>query len=311
MTADAGRRRESMYKPPVAYMPNAIWVIVFVFYVLVMLINQSKTEVDPWFAWGGWLWFFATVFFKIAPMKIAMDSKKCVGNRIGSTLFQSKPVGVIPAEDGYPDMVIFPGGSVGAWNFHDTAITTRSLVIIPKTFAHEYNGQIAFNAWLETYLDHDELPPHVVRYLKEDLIKPKYDSRMPVEFGVFPYLVHQPGDDEKKKFREMLFKKGLTEKQIENALPELETYAVMVTPFKLPADIKDDEDKRMRALNRKYALLQRDYDDLRTRHSDFMRLVQFSEHEPPQKRPLIPLIPPRAPPEEEQRQPYRDEYGRR
>ena len=272
---DEGERREAEYVPPFSLMQNAIWVVAFVAYVLLAYTWASHQVFNTWFALGGWVWLGAFLMFKYGPIVIENRSPKGICNRVGTTVATAEPVATIPANGIYPELGIWPARTL-RWGII-TFLTARAYIICPTVMAYRV-GQgkqgvnVLWNAHLQFFSDHRELPPHVYQALKH--LGRLYKPEIPVFFNIFPLMIHELTPEQLEEYTTRFENIGISRQKFKEIRPILEQCAATLTVFKYtPGLTKFDEtlDQALRVANADNAKLRAlvetwsDYGDRMTR----------------------------------------------
>jgi len=238
------------YKPPISHMKTAMWVLWFIFLTAMILWNQSETPADPWFTWGGWFTSVAIALIALAPLIVSRDSPKITSNKLGSTVASPDPIQTIPAQSGHPAYGIWAGGSVKSWFVYEFATTTRAYIIAPLALAYTIGDggkgvNVFINAHLEQYIDHTQLPPHILDGL-ESMKKPSYNPSMPILYGWWPMLTNPIDPKEYKEYREHFRNLGLPEDKIEDAMRFVEMASQKLTKFRYDEQLTNMESNLLR-----------------------------------------------------------------
>lgn len=253
---DQEERELASYRPPVAHMKNIFWVLWFIALTILCLWNRSETPADPIFTWGGWITFAIIALIAITPLVIARDSPKMASNKLGTTIGSPNPLQIIPEQPGHPAYGIWPGGSVKAWFFYDSAATSRAYIVAPMDLVYvlgeEGHGRdsvakglnVVVNCHLE-YYRHDTLPPHILDAL-QTLKRPAYNPDMPVLYGWWPIWIKELSESEKEGFVKKFLELGMSQDKIQDAMRFLETASNKLTKFKYEDQLTKMESNLLR-----------------------------------------------------------------
>lgn len=303
------------YKPPISHMKTALWGLWFVFLTIMILWNQSETPTDPWFSWGGWFTWVGTMLFLIAPLIVSRDSPKISSNKTGTSIASPQPILTIPAQSAHPSYGVWPAGSVKSWFVYEFAASTRAYIIAPLdlvyTIGEEGKGlNVMVNAHLEVYIDHTQLPPHVLEALAT-MKKPRYEPNMPILYGWWPFMTNPLEPDEYKDYKEQFKNIGVPKENIEEAMRIMETGSQKLTKFRYEALLTDMEKnllRREKIVNAENADLKEMIEFLKKENRDLYE-SRTGYKKPEQPRSMFDLSIPRRDQEEESREePERRRY---
>lgn len=234
------------YVPPFAQMKGAVIAILIIIWMLLIIMNDTKVEVDPYWDRGLFIALILVVALEITPLIVKARSPKFVSNRHGDSISSNMPIMVIPAQDHYPELGIWPLGGVDALGVK-TNVGSTAYAIFPTELAYKRGKNLECNAWLESYVDHAELPPHALDSLRR---MTKYNPTLIVQFGVKPDLVNTMIEKDKDTFRRKIMDLGVSAEKFEEALGVLESYAVKVSPFRYEKNLTDiDKHNELRIKN--------------------------------------------------------------
>ena len=269
-----------------------------------MLWNQSKTPTDPWFTWAGWFSFGMLALTALTPLIVSRDSPKMSSNKVGTTCASPQPILTIPAQSGHPAYGVWAAGSVKSWFVYEFATSTRAYVVAPIDLVYiigeEGKGlNVVVNAHLEVYIDHSQLPPHLLEALTT-MKKPKYDENMPILYGWWPLMVNALSKDDKKRYEEMFEEIGVPKEHIPDAMRVMETGSQVLTKFRYEEQLTNMEKnllRREKIVNAENADLKKMIEYLKKENRDlYQRITGFKEPEKPRS---IFEIPNRRQPEEQ------------
>lgn len=297
------------YKPPITHMKSALWVLWFVFWTIIILWNQSEMPTDPWFTLAGWFSFAMMALTAITPLIVSRDSPKLVSNKMGTTVASPQPVLTIPAQSGHPAYGVWAGGSVKSWWVYNFAASTRAYIIAPLDLVYIIGEagkglNVMVNSHLMPYIDHSELPPHILEELKT-MKDPKYDENMPILYGWWVLMSNLLSKEDKKRYEELFEDIGVPKAQIPEAMRIMEMGSQVLTKFRYEEQLTNMEKnllRREKIVNSENADLKEMIEYLKKENKDlYKRITGFKEPEKPRG---IFEIPNRRQPEE---QPERDE----
>ena len=284
------------YKPPLSHMKTAMWALWFVFLTLIILWNQTETNFDPWFAWGGWFTAGGFALFALTPLIVSRDSPKIVSVKIGTSIASPQPILTIPEQPGHPAYGVWPAGSVKSWFVYEFAQSTRGYVIAPLDLAYVMGEEgrglnVVINCHVEGYTDHTQLPPHILESLKS-MRKPMYDNKMPIYYNWWPALINELDE---KDYNDLIrdFKYlGVTEDKIQDARRILETAACKLSKFRYGEQFASMEKnllRREKIVNSENADLKKSIQYLKVENEDlYKRITGTKDHEQPKSLLSIP-----------------------
>ena len=193
---------------------------------------------NDWVAFGGWLWLGIFLMFKWGPLIIENRSPKGVCNRVGTTVASPDPVVTISANGVYPELGIWPARGV-RWGVI-TFLTARAYIICPTVLAYKI-GQgkqgvnVFWNAHLQIFTDHRELPPHVYQALRH--MGKSYKPEMPVFFNIFPLIINDPTEEQLGEYAIRFESLGIPREKFKQVRPILEQYACTMSVFRYEAGL--------------------------------------------------------------------------
>jgi hypothetical protein len=234
---------EKEYRNPTAVMQNASLVIFFIGFVIFGYVWSGSDNYNTFFAWGGWLWLGVITLFKFTPMLIGLRSPKFSSNKIGTTVATPDPITTVEPQGGYPEMALYPAGSVMAMEFFDIKMTTKALVWAPSSLVYVVGEQdkgvnVVVNCHLEKLAEHSELAPHLLEATNR-VTRIGYKQNLPVYTGLFPLWINvlpvERLNEYRKRFADLGISKELfdgdREKQIIGVRQILDQYAAETSKF--------------------------------------------------------------------------------
>ena len=301
------------YKPPISHMKTALWALWFIFLTAMLLWNQTETPADPWFTWGGWFTFIGIALFALTPLIVSRDSPKIISNKMGSTVASPQPILTIPAQSGHPAYGVWPAGSVKAWFVYEFATSTRAYVIAPLDLAYTVGEEgkginVFINAHLSGYIDHTQLPPHILESLTT-MKKPGYSPAMPILYGWWPLMTNPVEEKEYKEYKALFRALGVPAEKEEDALRIMFMGSQKLTKFRYDDQLTNMEAnllRREKIVNSENADLREMIEYLKKENKDlYVRISGAKERQVP---PSIFQMPKREPQEEQENDQRRSDY---
>lgn len=235
---------EKEYRNPTAQMQNAVIVIFFVGYAIFGWVWGGHAYYNSFFAWGGWIFLAVIVLFKFTPMLIGLKSPKFSSNKIGTTIATPDPITTVEPQGGYPEMALYPAGSVMAMEFFDIKMTTKALVWAPSSLAYAVGEQekgvnVVINCHLQKLAEQSELAPHLLEATNR-ITRIGYKQNLPVYVGLFPLLINVLPAERLNEYRLRFAQLGISselfdgnpEKQIIGVRQILDQYASETSKFR-------------------------------------------------------------------------------
>jgi hypothetical protein len=235
---------EKEYRNQAAQMQNATIIILFLGYVLIGYVWGGSGEYNTFFAWGGWIWLAGIALFKFTPMLIGLRSPKFSSNKIGTTIATPDPITTTEPQGGYPEMALYPAGSVMAMEFFDIKMTTKALVWAPSALVYAVGEQdkgvnLVVNCHLQKLAEHSELAPHLLEATNR-VTRVGYKQNLPVYTGLFPLMINVLPAERMNEYRKRFMDLGISQelfdgnadKQIIGARQMLDQYASETSKFR-------------------------------------------------------------------------------
>jgi hypothetical protein len=258
---------EKEYKNSATSMQNATLVILFVSYCLVGWVWGGSSMTNVWFSWGGWIWLGGIALFKFTPMLIGLRSPKFSSNKLGTTIASPDPITTTEPQGGYPEMALYPAGSVMAMEFFDFKMSTKALVWMPKGLAYVLGEQdrgvnLVANCHLQKLAEHSELAPHLLEATKR-VTRIGYKQNLPVYTGLFPILINDLPTERLSEYRKRFADLGISrevfdgnlEKQIIGVRQILDQYASETSKFKYGAEFAKPEQMQQTIIKSQNSLI--------------------------------------------------------
>jgi hypothetical protein len=244
---------EKEYRNPAVAMQNASLVIFLIGYFLVAWVWGGHGYYNSMLAYGGYVVLGIILLFKFTPMLIGLRSPKFSSNKIGSTIATPDPITTVEPQGGYPEMALYPPGSVMAMEFFDIKMSTKALVWMPSSLAYVLGEQdkgvnVVANCHLQKLAEQSELAPHLLEATKR-VTRLGYKQNLPVYTGLFPLLINEisPGrlDEYRKRFMDLGISRevfeGNLEKQVIGVRQILEQYAAETSKFRYGEEFSKPE----------------------------------------------------------------------
>ena len=214
MTDYESDTEEKEYKSSATSMQNATLVILFIAYCLVGWVWGGSDYTNVWFSWGGWIWLGGIALFKFTPMLIGLRSAKFSSNKIGTTIASPDPITTTEPQGGYPEMALYPIGSVMAMEFFDFKMSTKAWVWMPSALAYVVGEQdkgvnVIANCHLQKLAEHSELAPHLLEATKR-VTRVGYKQNLPIYVGLFPLLINDLPPERLSEYRNRFADLGIS-----------------------------------------------------------------------------------------------------
>lgn len=234
--------RPNVYKSKISGMRNALFIIGFIGYVLLAKVWATYGMYNTWYYVGGWGLAFLIGMFLLTPLIIANRSPKFSSTKIGGTIALPQPILTVPAQGGWPEMVMYDPGSVRGYGIENHRESAKGYVWLPWLLAIILGEggrgvNVNANAKLVQLGEHCELAPH----LYDAMIKyPKYKAELPIWMGLFPELINNPTPEQLEYFKKRCEDYGIPRKVFEGTdgvVPfrvVLEEYASTLSKFRYP-----------------------------------------------------------------------------
>ena len=242
--ADYDDTEEKEFRNPTSTMGNASLIIFFIGYYLVAYIWGGQGYCNTMLAYGGYVVLGAIVLFKFTPMLIGLRSPKFSSNKIGTTIATPDPITTTEPQGGYPEMALYPPGSVMAMEFFDIKMTTKALVWAPSALMYVLGEQdkgvnVVVNCHLEKLAEQSELAPHLLEATKR-VTRIGYKQNLPIYTGLFPLLINEVSKERLEEYRKRFEDLGISrevfdgnlETQIIGVRQILEQYAAETSKFR-------------------------------------------------------------------------------
>jgi len=235
---------EKEFRNPATAMGNASMIIFFIGYYLVAYIWGGRGYCNTMLAYGGYVVLFVVVLFKFTPMLIGLRSPKFSSNKIGTTIATPDPITTVEPQGGYPEMALYPPGSVMAMEFFDIKMSTKALVWAPSALMYVLGEQdkgvnVVANCHLQKLAEQSELAPHLLEATKR-VTRVGYKQSLPVYTGLFPLLINEVSKERLEEYRKRFEDLGISrelfdgslEKQVIGVRQILEQYAAETSKFR-------------------------------------------------------------------------------
>jgi hypothetical protein len=244
---------ETEFKSPATQMGNFLIVILFIGYCLLGYIWGGSGTYNSFFALGGWFWLIGIALFKFTPMLIGLRSPKFSSNKIGTTIATTSPLTRVEPQGGYPEMALYPAGSVMAMEFFDIKMTTKAMVWAPSSLVYVMGEQdrgvnVVVNCHLDKLADQSELAPHLAEATKR-ITRLGYKESLPIYVGLFPLLSNSIPEERLNEYRRRFEQYGVSremfdgdlEKKIIGVRQILEQYGAETSKFRYGVDFAKPE----------------------------------------------------------------------
>ena len=235
---------EKEFRNPTNAMGNASLIIFFIGYYLVAYIWGGHGYHNTMLAYGGYVVLGLIIMFKFTPMLIGLRSPKFSSNKIGTTIATPDPITTVEPQGGYPEMALYPPGSVMAMEFFDIKMSTKALVWAPSALMYVLGEQdkgvnVVANCNLQKLAEQSELAPHLLEATKR-VTRIGYKQNLPVYTGLFPLLINAISKERLEEYRKRFEDLGITreifdgslEKKIIGVRQILEQYAAETSKFR-------------------------------------------------------------------------------
>jgi len=205
---------EMEFQNPATRMQNATMIIGFIAFAVYGWVWGGEGMYNNFMAWGGWLWLGVFMMFKWGPMVIGLRSPKFSSNKIGSTIASPDPLTTVPPQGGYPEMALYPPGSVMAMAFFDIKISTKALVWAPTSLIYVLGEQdrgvnVVVNCHLEKLAERSELAPHLLEATNR-VTRVGFKENLPIYVGLFPLLTNNLPPERLHEYRKRFADLGIS-----------------------------------------------------------------------------------------------------
>jgi hypothetical protein len=292
MPEDDNETQETEFKNPATQMGNFVIIILFIGYCLVGYIWGGNSSYNTFFALGGWVWLGGIALFKFTPMLIGLRSPKFSSNKLGTTIATTSPLTRVEPQGGYPEMALYPPGSVMAMEFFDIKMTTKALVWAPSSLVYIMGEQdrgvnVVVNCHLEKLAEQSELAPHLVEATKR-ITRLGYKQNLPIYCGLFPLLSNSVPEERLNEYRKRFERLGISrelfdgdfEKKIIGVRQILEQYASETSKFRYGPEYSKPEQMQQTIIKSQNSLidqLKRDNKFFKSEISALHEMHRFSK----------------------------------
>lgn len=310
---------EKEYRNPAAAMQNASLIIFLIGYFLVAWVWGGHGYYNSMLAYGGYIVLGIILLFKFTPMVIGLRSPKFSSNKLGTTIATPDPITTVEPQGGYPEMALYPPGSVMAMEFFDIKMSTKALVWIPSSLAYVLGEQdrgvnVVINCHLQKLAEHSELAPHLFEATKR-VTRLGYKQNLPVYTGLFPLLINKLSPDRLDEYRKRFMDLGISreafdgdlEKQVIGVRQILEQYASETSKFRYGEQFDKPEQMLQTVINSQASLinqLKSDNKFFKSEISALHELHRYSKETPREVtwRDRLPMAPSDREPEREEQE---------
>ena len=232
-----------LYIPSFGKMKMASYVIGGIMWIIIMQLNTTTIEIDPWAMWGTLILLAVVLLFEVFIPRAKNRSPKGTSNVIADTIASGPPQMTIRSEGPFPELGVWILGTIEAPRFGlKIYATATGYAICPTKFAYRFGPNTVFNVDFKTFVDHGTLPPHVYEALRNMIDPTKYKPNIPVAFGLYPSLIHELSKSDRYELNEALVGLGFVDR-LKDVAQLVETYAAVAAPFKYEADVLKVEAK--------------------------------------------------------------------
>lgn len=313
---DEPQGTRSEYHSKVTSMRNALFVIGFLGYILISKVWATYGWYNTWYYIGGWGLAILIGMFLLGPLIVANRSPKFSSAKMGGTIALPQPILTVPAQGGWPEMVMYDPGSVRGYGIEEHRVSAKGYVWLPGMMAIVLGEggrgvNVNANCKLVQLSEHCELAPH----LYDVMIKyPRYKPEIPIWVGLFPELINAPTPEQLEYFKRRCEDFGISRKVFEGAekIPAfravLEEYANALSKFRYPEMEKPEKmfDTISRSQNAMVEKLRKDNSFFKSEITALQDLYKVRKEFPPE-----PKWTDRLPLSGGDRQPEREENGQR
>jgi len=286
--------KPNVYRSRVSNMRNAILIIGFIGYFLLAQVWATFGYYNTWYYLGGWGLFFVFVMFLWGPLVVAARSPKFSSTKIGGTIALPQPILTVPAQGGWPEMVMYDPGSVRGLGIEEHKMGAKGYVWLPWMLAIILGEggrgvNVNANCKLVQLGEHCELAPHLYDTMVQYT---KYKPDVPVWVGLFPELINSPTPEQLEYFKRRCEDFGISRKAFEgdDKRPAfravLEEFASTLSKFKYPI-LTDAPDKLldniMKSQNSQIETLRKEIDVWKSDVSALHDLAKYRQE--PQREP--------------------------
>jgi hypothetical protein len=295
MPEDDNATTETEFKNPATQFGNFLIIILFVGYCLVGYIWGGSGQYNSFLALGGWFWLGGIALFKFTPMLIALRSPKFSSNKIGTTIATTAPLTRVEPQGGYPEMALYPAGSVMAMEFFDIKMTTKAMVWAPSSLVYVMGEQdrgvnVVVNCHLDKLADSSELAPHLAEATKR-ITRLGYKESLPIYVGLFPLLTNILPEERLNEYRRRFEERGISREQFDGDLEKkvigirqiLEQYAAETSKFRYGVDFNKPEQMQATIIKSQSSLidqLKRDNKFYKTEITAIQSLTKYARDIP-------------------------------
>lgn len=281
-----------VFIPSFGKMKVAMYIVVILLWVVVMQLNTTVIEVDPFLVWGllGLLLWIGG--FEVFLPRAKNKSPKGITNVLADTIASGPPQMVIRSEGPFPELGVWVLGTIEAprygLKFYATA---TGYAICPTMFAYKYGPNTVWNVDFKMYLDHGTLPPHVYEELRNMIEPTKYKPNLPVVFGLFPAMIHELSKSDKHDLQVELKALDMQENvadKVGAVAKIVERFAAIAAPFKYEEDVLKAEARhkaRLEYVSKQYDLVREELKDQESLTAKWKRASLPPRH--PQEESLI------------------------
>jgi hypothetical protein len=225
-------------------------------------------------------------------MLIGLRSPKFSSNKIGTTVATPDPITTVEPQGGYPEMALYPAGSVMAMEFFDIKMTTKALVWAPSALVYAVGEQdkgvnLVVNCHLQKLAEHSELAPHLLEATNR-VTRIGYKQSLPVYCGLFPLMINVLPAERMNEYRKRFMDLGISqelfdgsaEKQIIGARQMLDQYAAETSKFRYGAEFTKPEQMQATIMKSQASLidqLKRDNKFFKSEISALHEMTRFSK----------------------------------
>lgn len=317
---DDAQGTRSEYRSRVTAMRNAMFIIGFIGFVLISQVWATYGWYNTWWYIGGWGLALLIGMFLLGPLIVANRSPKFSSAKMGGTIALPQPILTVPAQGGWPEMVMYDPGSVRGYGIEEHKVSAKGYVWLPGMMAIVLGEggrgvNVNANCKLVQLSEHCELAPHLYDAMTK---YPRYKNDIPVWVGLFPELINSPTLEQLEYFKRRCEDFGVSRKMFEGSENDkkpafravLEEYASALSKFRYPEMEKPEKmfDTISRSQNAMIEKLRKDNSFFKSEITALQDLYKVRKELPPERTWMD-----RLPMGGDQRQPEREEpeQGRR